>query len=80
MSEGELLDTLLDDRMFYVEGEPIRFRVDSVEWQDVRPEPAADDPAANGGEGAAKERDPFEKAGFKILVRHDLHAYVRCDG
>lgn len=80
MSEGELLDTLLDDRMFYVEGEPIRFRVDSVEWQDVRPEPAADDPAAaiahgaNGGEGAGKERDPYEKAGFKILVRHELHA------
>lgn len=72
MTENELLNTLLDERMHYEVGQPIRFRVDSVEWQDIRPEPAVDDhPAVPNGAGADSipEKDPYEKAGFKILVR-----------
>ena len=64
----------LKARLYIDPGEAIRFRVDSVEWQDVRPMPPVEAHVANGmanGDGVHEEipeKDPIERAGYKILV------------
>lgn len=61
--------TDLAERLYLDPGESIRFRVDSVEWQDVRPAPPPQYNAAGELESTQPEKDPIEKAGFKIYVR-----------
>ncbi|CAD6576096.1 MAG: DNA-directed RNA polymerase III subunit rpc25 [Tremellales sp. Tagirdzhanova-0007] len=69
---AELLDTEAPSRLYIDDGEAIRFRVDSVEWQDVRPLPASQsaygDAAANGDDAGVPRMDPIERAGYKIFV------------
>lgn len=77
LTPSELLNTVVASRLYIDKGEPIRFRVDSVEWQDIRPEP----PSSNAGPGAQingdadeqgdveqAKKDPIEKAGYKVIV------------
>ncbi|WWD21588.1 hypothetical protein CI109_106074 [Kwoniella shandongensis] len=66
MTQEQLMNTELDNRLYIDEGEPIRFRVNSVEWQDVRPTPQNMLDEANAEE--VPEKDPIEKAGYKILA------------
>ncbi|KAK8847497.1 hypothetical protein IAR55_005355 [Kwoniella newhampshirensis] len=66
MTQEQLMNTELDNRLYIDEGEPIRFRVNSVEWQDVRPTPQNMLDEANGEDIPVK--DPIEKAGYKILA------------
>ncbi|RSH92275.1 DNA-directed RNA polymerase III subunit rpc25 [Saitozyma podzolica] len=76
LTPSELLNTVVASRLYIDKGEPIRFRVDSVEWQDIRPEP----PSSNTGPGAQVngdadeqadvelvKKDPIEKAGYKVI-------------
>jgi DNA-directed RNA polymerase III subunit RPC8 len=74
LSPSELLNTVVASRLYIDPGEPFRFRVDSVQWQDIRPEPssAQQGQQANGDVEEGKGRDPIEKAGYKILVRQSL--------
>ncbi|WWC86796.1 uncharacterized protein L201_001675 [Kwoniella dendrophila CBS 6074] len=66
LTPEQLANSIVADRLYIDEGEPIRFRVDSVDWQDVRPTPQSM-LAAQEGE-AVPDKDPIEKAGFKILA------------
>ncbi|OCF33876.1 DNA-directed RNA polymerase III subunit RPC8 [Kwoniella heveanensis CBS 569] len=68
MTQEQLANTVVADRLYIDEGEPIRFRVDSVEWQDVRPTPQSLMAAAEDAGNEVPEKDPIEKAGFKILA------------
>ncbi|WVF69674.1 hypothetical protein IAT40_004453 [Kwoniella sp. CBS 6097] len=68
MTQEQLANTVITDRLYIDEGEPIRFRVDSVEWQDVRPTPQSLMAAAEDDGNNVPEKDPIEKAGFKILA------------
>ncbi|ORY23986.1 RNA polymerase III subunit Rpc25-domain-containing protein [Naematelia encephala] len=64
LSQAELMNTIIESRLYIDVGEPIRFRVDSVEWQDVRPKPSPDLYAE--GEATPEEKDPRERAGYKV--------------
>ncbi|ORX33967.1 RNA polymerase III subunit Rpc25-domain-containing protein [Kockovaella imperatae] len=66
-TQHELLNTVVTSRLFIDPGEPIRFRVSDIEWQDVRPQPKARHDIANGHEEESEE-DPFHKAGYKIFA------------
>ncbi|TYJ56006.1 hypothetical protein B9479_003248 [Cryptococcus floricola] len=66
LSQEQLLNTVVTERLYIDAGEPIRFRVDSVEWRDVRPTPQSLMAEQNGED--VPEKDPIEKAGFKILA------------
>ncbi|WVW78318.1 hypothetical protein I302_100272 [Kwoniella bestiolae CBS 10118] len=66
LTQEQLANSIIADRLYIDDGEPIRFRVDSIDWQDVRPTPQSA-LAEIGGEGVI-EKDPIEKAGFKILA------------
>jgi len=68
LSQAELMNTVIADRLYIDVGEPIRFRVDSIEWQDVRPMPTPSQFPNGDEEIAVPEVDPIEKAGFKILA------------
>ncbi|WVN89358.1 uncharacterized protein L203_104581 [Cryptococcus depauperatus CBS 7841] len=65
MTQEQLLNTVVAERLYIDSGEPIRFRVDSIDWQDVRPTPQSLLAEQNG---EAIEKDPIDKAGFKILA------------
>lgn len=56
------------DRLYLDEGESIRVRIDSVQWHDIRPVPPPQ--YNNAGELVLSEpeKDPMDKAGFKVLV------------
>lgn len=56
---------LTPERFYYDPGEPIRFRVDTVEWQEHEPGPPTDRPQENDEE---EPKDPKEKAGYVILA------------
>ncbi|WVR04725.1 hypothetical protein IAU60_001736 [Kwoniella sp. DSM 27419] len=65
LTQEQLANSVITDRLYIDDGEPIRFRVDSIEWQDVRPTPQS----LIHEEGVeVPEKDPIEKAGFKILA------------
>ncbi|KAE8540409.1 hypothetical protein D1P53_003354 [Cryptococcus gattii VGV] len=66
LTQEQLLNTVVSERLYIDPGEAIRFRVDSIEWQDVRPTPQAMLAEMNGE--AVEGKDPIEKAGFKILA------------
>ncbi|WVQ83164.1 hypothetical protein IAT38_005302 [Cryptococcus sp. DSM 104549] len=74
LTPRELLESPLGERMYIYLHDVLRFRVDSIEWQDVRPTPqaqlkeAAAYEAAGAGGPPVQGRDPIEKAGFKILA------------
>ena len=71
LSVEELLSTVVSQRLYIENGEPIRFRVDSIDWQDIRPEPPViQEPGAEVKEETEGEgkKDPFHSAGFRILV------------
>lgn len=60
---------LICPERYYIDpGESIRFRVDSVEWNDIRPAPPPQYNAAGDLESSQPEKDPIDKAGFKIFV------------
>lgn len=65
---------MVAQRLYLEVGEPIRFRVDSIEWQDLRPDPpnipelGSKPDAGDGGEEEVKVKDPYKSAGFRILV------------
>lgn len=63
------------ERLYLDPGENIRFRVDSVEWQDVRPAPPPQYNAAGELVSTEPEKDPIDKAGFKIYVRAPYGQY-----
>ncbi|WWC59584.1 uncharacterized protein I303_102141 [Kwoniella dejecticola CBS 10117] len=67
LTPEQLANSIVADRLYIDEGEPIRFRVDSIEWQDVRPTPQSLI-AEQDGDSERIEKDPIEKAGFKILA------------
>ena len=70
-SQGELLNTIKSSRLYIDSGEAIRFRVADVEWQDVRPTPNIAVAKMNGdtdGDALEDEKDPIEKAGYKIFA------------
>lgn len=75
--------TLTSDRLYIDDNEPIRIRIDYIEWQPVRPTPNVPttrrfDPSANAnanGEEAEpvkskedEERERFDKVGYKIFA------------
>ncbi|WVQ69383.1 uncharacterized protein L199_007600 [Kwoniella botswanensis] len=66
LTQEQLANSIVADRLYIDDGEPIRFRVDSIDWQDVRPTPQSA-LAESQGEMVV-EKDPIEKAGFKILA------------
>lgn len=56
---------LTPERFYYDPGEPIRFRVDDIEWNEHEPGPPvnrAQQPAEE------EEKDPMEKAGYRIIA------------
>lgn len=63
LDETELQNTLKAERFYYDTGEVIRFRVDSIEWNEHEPGP----PKAPDSE-EVEEKDPFENAGFRITA------------
>ncbi len=67
-------------RLYIDIDEPVRFRVDSVEWQDVRPIPVAQTALTNGdanGHEEVPQKDPLETAGYKIMVSSSCRFPVR---
>ncbi len=57
-------------RLYIDNGEPFRFRVDSVEWQESEPvHPSIRDRPKPEEGGEEVEKDPYQVAGYKILVR-----------
>ncbi|RXK40974.1 DNA-directed RNA polymerase III subunit RPC8 [Tremella mesenterica] len=62
-SQIELLNTIYTQRLYIDIGEPVRFRVDSIEWQDIRPPP----PPNELGE-LPPQKDPIDRAGMKVLA------------
>lgn len=66
----------ISERYYIDPGESIRFRVDSVDWNDIRPAPPPQYNAAGDLESSQPEKDPIDKAGFKIFVSYLLvHAH-----
>ncbi|CAK9786386.1 hypothetical protein CC85DRAFT_284923 [Cutaneotrichosporon oleaginosum] len=60
-----LANTLKSERFYYDPGEPIRFRVDTIEWHEHEPGPPVDRSQTTEED---EEKDPKEKAGYVILA------------
>ena len=60
--------TLTPERLYIDPQEPIRFRVDRIEWQAVKPTPNIPLSQMQDGDAEAEQKDPIEKAGYKIFV------------
>ncbi|KAI9636308.1 uncharacterized protein MKK02DRAFT_33531 [Dioszegia hungarica] len=73
LTVDQLLSTVIAQRLYIDVGEPIRFRVDSIDFQDIRPdppvilEPGAKEEAKELGEPVEATKDPYKSAGFRIL-------------
>ncbi|WRT64662.1 uncharacterized protein IL334_001596 [Kwoniella shivajii] len=66
LTPEQLANSVITDRLYIDEGEPIRFRVDSIEWQDVRPTPQSVLEQENNDDVPVKSS--FDKAGYRILA------------
>lgn len=62
LTKEEKLNTPVANRLYIDTGEPIRFRVDSIEYQDIRPPPIVLDPTIE-----LPQEDPYEKAGMRVM-------------
>jgi DNA-directed RNA polymerase III subunit RPC8 len=72
LSPEQLLSTKVAQRLYIDVGQPIRFRVETIEWQDIKPDPPTiHEPGTDlrtVGEPEKKAKNPYESAGFRILV------------
>lgn len=61
---------LTAERLYIDPQEPIRFRVDRVEWQAVKPTPniPLSQMGDMNGDLDSEQKDPIEKAGYKVFV------------
>lgn len=66
LDEAELQNTLKAERFYYDSGEVIRFRVDSIEWNEHEPGPPKAPDVTAEDEDSAK--DPYDSAGFRITA------------
>lgn len=63
LDEAGLQNTIKAERFYYDPGEPIRFRVDSIEWHEAEP-----GPPALRKEESEDAKDPYEAAGYRIIA------------
>ncbi|TXT13056.1 hypothetical protein VHUM_01457 [Vanrija humicola] len=71
MDEAQLLNTIKAERFYYDPGEPIRFRVDSIEWHENEPGPpqARKEPEEGADAApAADDKGAYERAGYRIIA------------
>lgn len=61
---------LTTERFYYDPGEPIRFRVDSIEWHENEPGPpqARKEPEEGAEVPAEEEKGSYERAGYRIIA------------
>lgn len=64
LDEAALQNTLKAERFYFDVGEPIRFRVDTIEWHEQEPGP----PALRKEEEEEEVKDPYEQAGYRIIA------------
>lgn len=60
--------SLTTDRFYYDLGEAIRFRVDSVDWQENEPGPPSARPREPEADKESEDEDPYLKAGYRITA------------
>ena len=76
LTPQQLLNTRMERRFYIQAGHPVRLRVNSLEWQDVRPVPVGAAKAAaaqlgrtiTAGEVEGAEKTSYERAAFKVIV------------